>query len=47
MDVTHLGSKPIDANQLSLLETFRAKVDPRIANHGLTVADVQMFMDET
>ena len=46
MDVTHPGSKPVDADQLSLLETFRGKVDSRITNHGLTAADVQMFVDE-
>ena len=40
MDVTHPGSKPLDADQLSLLETFRVKVDSRITNHGLTAADV-------
>ena len=43
MDVIHPGSKPLDADQLSLLETFRVKVDSRITNHGLTAADVQMF----
>ena len=26
MDVTHPGSKPLDADQRSLLETFRGKV---------------------
>ena len=46
MDVTHPGSKPLDADQLILLETFRGKVDSRITNHGLTAADVQMFVDE-
>ena len=46
MGVTHPGSKPLDADQLSLLETFRGKVDSRITNHGLTAADVQMFVDE-
>ena len=30
MDVIHPGSKPLDADQLSLLETFRGKVDSRI-----------------
>ena len=30
MDVTHPGSKPLDADQLSLLETFRGKVDSRL-----------------
>ena len=39
-------SRPLDADQLSLLETFRGKVDSRITNHGLTAADVQMFVDE-
>ena len=28
------------------METFRAKVDSRITSHGLTAADVQMFVDE-
>ena len=46
MDVIHPGSKPLDADQLSLLETFRGKVDPRITNHGLRAADVQMFVVE-
>ena len=46
MDVTHPGSKPLDADQQSLLETFRSKVDSRISSHGLTAADVQMFVDE-
>ena len=46
MDVTHPGSKPLDADQQSLLETFRGKVDSRISSHGLTAADVQMFVDE-
>ena len=46
MDVTHPGSKPLDADQLNLLETFRGKVDSRITSHGLTAADVQMFVDE-
>ena len=46
MDVTHPGSKPLDAHQLCLLETFRGKVDSRISSHGLTAVDVQMFVDE-
>ena len=46
MDVTHHGSKPLDADQQTPLETFRSKVDSRISNHGLTAADVQMFVDE-
>ena len=46
MDVTHPSSKPLDADQLSPLETFRGKVDSKIINHGLTAADVQMFVDE-
>ena len=46
MDVAHPGSKPLDADQQSLLETFRSKVDSRISSHGLTAADVQMFVDE-
>ena len=46
MDVTHPGSKPLDAHQICLPETFRGKVDSRISSHGLTAADVQMFVDE-
>ena len=46
MDVTLPGSKPLEANQQSLLESFRKKVDSRISSHGLTAADVQMFVDE-
>ena len=46
MDVTHPGSKHLDADQQSLLESFRKKVDSRISSHGLTAADVQMFVDE-
>ena len=46
MDVTHPGSKPLDADQQTLLEMFRSKVDSRISSHGLTAADVQMFVDE-
>ena len=46
MDVTHPGSKPLDADQLTLYETFRGKVDSRITNHGLSAADVQVFEDE-
>ena len=46
MDVTHPGSKPLDAHQLCLLERFRGKVDSRISSHGLTAADVQMFVNE-
>ena len=46
MDVSHPGSKPLDADQQTLLETFRSKVDSRISSHGLTAADVQMFVDE-
>ena len=45
-DVHHPGSKPLEANQQSLLESFRKKVDSRISSHGLTAADVQMFVDE-
>ena len=37
---------PLDADQLCLLETSRGKVDSRISSHGLTAADVQMFVDE-
>ena len=46
MDVTHPGSKHLDADQQSLLESFRKKVDSRISSHCLTAADVQMFVDE-
>ena len=46
MDVTHTGPKPLDADQLSLLRTFRGKVDSMLTNHGLTDADVQMFVEE-
>ena len=46
MDVTHPGTNPLDADQLSLLETFRGKVDARITRQGLTAAEVQMFVDE-
>ena len=46
MDVNHPGSKPLDTDQQSLLESFRSKVDSRISSHGLTAADVQMFVDE-
>ena len=46
MDVTHPGSKPLDADQQTLLQTFRSKVDSRVSSHGLTAADVQMFVDE-
>ena len=46
MDVTHTGPKRLDADQLSPLKTFRGKVDSRLTNHGLTAADVQMFVDE-
>ena len=46
MDVTHPGSKPLDADKQSLLESFRKKVDSRISSHGLTAADGQMFVDE-
>ena len=46
MDVTHPGSKPLEAHLICLLETFRGKVDSRISSHGLTAADVQMFVDE-
>ena len=46
MDVTHPGFKPLNADQICLLETFRGKVDSRISSHGLTAADVQIFVDE-
>ena len=46
MDVTHPGSKPSRrASTLSSGEV-RGKVDSRISSHGLTAADVQMFVDE-
>ena len=46
MDVTHPGSKPLSDEQQSLLESFRSKVDSRVASHGLTAADVQSFVDD-
>ena len=46
MDVTYPGSKPLDADQRFFQETFRGKVDSRISSHGLTAADVQIFVDE-
>jgi hypothetical protein len=46
MDVTHPGSKPLNADQQTLLQTFRSEVDSRVSSHGLTAADVQMFVDE-
>ena len=46
MDVAHPGSKPFDADQPCLLKTFRGKVDSKISSHGLTAADVLMFVDE-
>ena len=46
MDVTHPGSKPLDADQQTLLESFRKQVDSGISSHGLTTADVQMFVEE-
>ena len=46
MDVTHPGSKPLEADQQSLLESFRKKVDSRISSQGFTAADVQMFVDQ-
>ena len=33
-------------NQSGSEECLRGKVDSRITNHGLTAADVQMFVDE-
>ena len=33
MDVTHPGSKPLDADQLSLLEMFRGKVATLMQDH--------------
>ena len=44
MDVTHPGSKPLDADQLSFLGTFRGKLNSRITSHELTVVDLQMFV---
>ena len=41
-----LAPSPLEADQLSLLETFRGKVDSRMTSHGLTAADVQMFVDD-
>ena len=46
MDVTHPGSKPLNEDQKALLESFRSKVETRISSHGLTAADVQVFVDE-
>ena len=46
MDVTHPGSQPLNEDQKALLESFRSKVETRISSHGLTAADVQMFVDE-
>ena len=46
MDVTHPGSQPLNEDQKSLLENFRSKVETRISSHGLTAADVQVFVDE-
>ena len=46
MDVSNPDFKPLDADQLSFLVTFRDKVDSRITNHGLNAADLQMFVDE-
>ena len=44
MDVIHSGSKPLDADQKSLLESFRKKVDSRISSHGPTAADVSVAL---
>ena len=46
MDVTHPGSPPLNEDQKALLESFRSKVETRISSHGLTAADVQVFVDE-
>ena len=46
MDVTHPGSQPLNEDQKALLESFRSKVETRISSHGLTAADVQVFVDE-
>ena len=47
MVVTHPGSKPLNADPLSPLETFRGKVYSRPTSHGLSASDVQMFVEET
>ena len=46
MDITHPGSHPLNEDQKALLESFRSKVETRISSHGLTAADVQVFVDE-
>ena len=46
MEVTHPGSQPLNEDQKALLESFRSKVETRISSHGLTAADVQVFVDE-
>ena len=46
MDITHPGSQPLNEDQKALLESFRSKVETRISSHGLTAADVQVFVDE-
>jgi len=46
MDVSHPGSQPLNEDQKALLESFRSKVETRISSHGLTAADVQVFVDE-
>ncbi|MDA0258683.1 MAG: hypothetical protein O2972_08360 [Cyanobacteria bacterium] len=46
MEVTHPGSQPLNEDQKALLESFRNKVETRISSHGLTAADVQVFVDE-
>ena len=46
MDITHPGGQSLTEDQIALLEAFRAKVEAKISNHGLTAADVQTFVDE-
>ena len=46
MDITHPGTQPLNDEQKTLLETFRSKVEAKITNHGLTAADVQVFVNE-
>ena len=36
--------KPLDADQLSFLGTFRGKLDFRITSQGLIVVDFQVFV---
>lgn len=46
MEITHPGSQPLNEEQKALLEQFRTRVHAKITSHGLTAADVQMFVDE-